>query len=170
MTTRFTRRQVLGLFGALALPVDLSLAAPATNPVPAAIPPSERGPDLGNLYDLIAWLRQENTPRLSFLDRRWKSLAAWKRTARPLFREHLSYDPKPLPMAAELVNREERDGFTLETVKIRATAAYDIPARILIPSGRKGRMPGVLALHCHSGHYVWGHEKAVSNPKDSAVL
>lgn len=127
-------------------------------------------PDLANLHPVVEWMARENTPRLCFLDRKWKSLEAWKREARPLFRRHLSYDPTPEPLGAELVSREEREGFTLETVRIRATAAYDIPARVLIPHGRKGRVPGVLALHCHSGRYVWGHEKVLSRPGESAAV
>jgi dienelactone hydrolase len=31
-------------------------------------------------------------------------------------------------------------------------------------------MPGVVAIHCHSGRYVWGHEKIVSHPDDSEAL
>jgi dienelactone hydrolase len=41
---------------------------------------------------------------------------------------------------------------------------------VLIPSGRQGKLPGVLALHCHSGQYVWGHEKAISSPNDPPAL
>ncbi|HYI97577.1 MAG TPA: hypothetical protein VEX68_28825 [Bryobacteraceae bacterium] len=31
-------------------------------------------------------------------------------------------------------------------------------------------MPGVVAIHCHSGRYVWGHEKIISAPTDSEAL
>jgi len=119
---------------------------------------------------LVEWLARENAPRLSFLDPKWKSLDAWKHVARPLFLQHLSYGPKALPLSAEILSREEREGFTIETVKIRATAAYDIPAKVLIPKGGKGRVPGVLALHCHSGQYVWGYEKVLSSQQDSPAL
>jgi dienelactone hydrolase len=68
------------------------------------------------------------------------------------------------------VRREERDGFTVETVRIRATDSYDIPARVLVPKGPGGRRPAVLALHCHSGRYTWGHEKVLSSPDEPAFL
>lgn len=171
MKIKPTRREILGLLGLLALPLDLTLAAdPTAAPALQAHEGDTALPDLGDLYVLIAWLKDQNPPRLSFLDPKWKSLSAWKRAARPVFLEHLSYAPKPLPLSAEVVSREERDGFTIETVRISATPAYDIPAKVLVPNSGKRRLPGVLALHCHSGQYVWGHEKVLSSPQDSPAL
>ena len=40
-------------------------------------------------------------------------------------------------MGADLVRREERDGFTMEVVNIHATPAYSIPARVLIPKQKR---------------------------------
>ena len=138
--------------------------------MPAAAQLQVSGPDLANLYPLMDWMGGENTPRLSFLDPRWKSIEEWKRAARPVYRAHLSYDPKPLPLSAEPAGREERDGFTVERVRIKATANYDIPAWVLIPAKRNGRVPGIVAQHCHSGRYVWGHEKILSAPQDHPTL
>ena len=127
-------------------------------------------PDLPNLHELIDWLAGTNNPRLSFLDKQWDSLAAWKRAARPAFRSLLHYDPKPERLAATLLRREERDGFTLETLRISATAAYEIPAWLLIPSNRSGPLPGVIAIHDHGGRYVWGHEKILSRPDEHPAV
>ena len=82
----------------------------------------------------------------------------------------MRYDPKPLPLRAEAVRREDRDGFTLEVIKISATRAYHIPARVLVPKGRRGRLPAVVAIHDHGGRYVWGQEKLISYATDSAEL
>ena len=169
MTAQFSRRSALALLGALAVSVDLESGAPSL----AQAPPTSGGiptvPDLGNLHETMAWLTRENSPRVSFLDSKWRSLDAWKKVARPLFRQHLRYDPKPQPLTAKVLGREERDGFTIESVSISATPAYDIPAKVLVPK-RQGRLPGVLALHCHSGQYVWGHEKSISSSGDSQPL
>lgn len=120
---------------------------------------------------MMEWIAREHGPRLSFLDPSWQDLTAWKAAARPVFRQHLNYDPQPLPLAADLVRREEREGFTLEVINLHATAAYTIPARVLIPTKRDGKkLPAVVALHCHSGRYTWGHEKILSSPTDSDAL
>jgi dienelactone hydrolase len=153
------RRELFALPGALGIPLP---EAAAQTEFP--------NPDLANLHPLMEWLAEENRPRLSFLEPKWRSLDAWKREARPLFRQHLRYDPPPEPLRAELVSREEREDFTIETLRISATKAYQIPARLLLPKKRSGRLPGVLALHCHSGRYVWGHEKILSKPNDSPPL
>jgi hypothetical protein len=61
----------------------------------------------------MAWIAREHAPRLSFLESRWSVLDEWKTAARHVLRQRLSYNPTPVPLAAELVSREERDGFTL---------------------------------------------------------
>lgn len=118
----------------------------------------------------MEWISSERKLQLSYLEARWRDLDAWKAVARPLFREMLRYDPKPLPLRAEAVRREERDGFTLEVIQISATRAYQIPAWVLVPKGRRGRLPAVVAIHDHGGRYVWGQEKLISYPTDSAEL
>ncbi len=118
-------------------------------------------------------LARAQAPRLSFLDTRWGAgdLGAWKEEARTELKRRLAYDPRPLPLASESLRREERDGFTVETVRIHATPAYAIPARVLVPKGAGARRwPAVLALHCHSGRYTWGHEKVLSSPDEPAFL
>ena len=167
-----TRRQAIGLMGALTLPLAAGpaaaaevAAAPVTPP-----PPLPMSPDLPNFHPMMEWLAREHSPRLSFLDPRWTDVEAWKAAARPVLRERLSYQPKPLPLGADVLRREEREGFTIEVIRIHATPAYAIPARVLVPHRRTGRRPAVLALHCHSGRYTWGHEKVLSAPDEAKHL
>jgi dienelactone hydrolase len=166
-----TRRQALGALGALALPLGLPGAASASADAPPTEDPvSQDGPGLGNLSGALEWVARESAPSLSFLDPRWKSLAEWKAAARPVLHRHLAFDPAPLPVRGETVAREARDGFTVETVRIRATPAYDVPALVLVPTGRRGQLPAVVALHCHGGQYAWGARKLVSSPDDRPAL
>lgn len=166
------RRQALGALGALALPVHPLFRLPAGEAADAAeLPPDpEAGPDLGNLSGAVEWIARERAPSLSYLDPRWKSLEAWKGSARPALLRHLGFDPAPRAAQARVVGREERDGFAVETVRIPASPAYEIPARVLVPTGRRGRLPAVVALHCHGGEYAWGSEKLVTDPADPPAL
>jgi dienelactone hydrolase len=127
-------------------------------------------PDLANLDQFVAQLAAENTPQLSFLNTRQRDLESWKREARAYFRRQLSYEPPRLALHAETVHREQRDGFQLEEVRIRATPGYDIPGWFLLPGRRSSRVPGIVAIHCHGGAYRWGHEKIVSHPDDTPAL
>jgi len=168
-----TRREALGIVGALALPWDELLAQNASPAAAAsAVTPSgATAPDLANVHSIVQWIADHQRPmHLSFLDAQWRELDTWKSAARPFFREQLRYRPQPSEMKPELVRREDRDGFTLEVVKIPATPAYHIPARVLVPTGRRGRLPAVVALHAHGGRYVWGHETLISAKGDSTEL
>ena len=127
-------------------------------------------PDLVNLHPMLENLARDHAPGMSFLDARWSSLEDWKTAARGVLLDRLGYQPAARPLGAELVRREERDGFSVEVVRIHATEAYSIPARVLVPAGKAGRRPAVLALHCHSGRYTWGHEKVLSAPGEPAFL
>ena len=169
----FTRRQALGALGALALPWDQLLAQSAQRTAAAASSGATGAtlpPDLVNLHPVVEWIAQQRPLPLSFLDAQWRDLEAWKTAARAEIRRCRSYDPKSLPLGADLVRREERDGFSLEVVNIRATSAYHIPARVLVPAKRSGRLPAVVGIHDHGGKYTWGHEKLISHPNDSAAL
>ncbi|MBK9169400.1 MAG: hypothetical protein IPM24_18320 [Bryobacterales bacterium] len=125
--------------------------------------------DLGNLYPVLAGISARNRRPLSYLEPQWTSLDQWKAAARPRFLELLHYEPPALELAGTLEHAEERDGFRVETVRITATGQYDIPARVLVPRGG-GQHPGLLVHHCHSGRYVWGHEKVLSHPSDPPDL
>jgi dienelactone hydrolase len=173
-----SRRQALTTLGAVSLPLDrirgqnppTAVPAPATPVSPPAQLAADLAPDLPNFHPIMEWLARENAPRLSFLDAQWRSLDAWKAAARPVLRDRLGYAPDAVPLKADLVRRDDRDGFSVEVINISATPAYDIPARVLIPQKRTGRLPAVLALHCHSGRYTWGYEKVLSTPGESATL
>ena len=170
-----TRRQALGALGALALPWnDLFAQGAAAGAGAVGAEPPAGGPippDLGNLHGVIQWIADAQRPlNLSFLHPQWRELESWKKTARPFFREQLRYNPKSLPVKADFVKREQREGFTIEVLKLHATPAYHIPARVLVPTGRRGRLPAIVALHAHGGRYVWGHETLISHPADSEEL
>jgi dienelactone hydrolase len=176
-----SRRQALGLLGgSLALPWEQLMAQAATTATPAAgaataaapfVPLDPNTPaDLANLHPIFEGIAREHGAKLSFLEAKFRDLEEWKKIARPVFLDRLGYQPPPQPLQAELVSREDRDGFTLETVRISATSTYHIPARVLIPKNRPGKRPAVLALHCHSGRYTWGYEKVLSSRNDSTTL
>lgn len=136
------------------------VAATAAHPIPAA-----NEPDLANLFpQLEANSRNQRRPH-AFLDPRWKKLDAWKKQTRPELLRLFRYDPPAEPLAASKVeSTEQRDGFRVERIRISATREHSIPARLLVPAKQRPGKPGLIAIHCHSGRYVWGHEKIVSTP------
>ncbi len=158
-----TRRKLLGAGALPGLALTPHHAAMHSGDV-------ELGPDLANLDSFMRWVAAQNRQSMSFLSPHWKSLEEWKRSARELYLQRLNYSPLAKPLVGAVIERTERDGFDVEKVRISGTEAYDIPARLLLPRPRAGRRPGILALHCHSGRYVWGHQKVVSEPQESGAL
>jgi hypothetical protein len=175
-----SRRQALGAMGALMLPWPLMRAQPPKPPSGlaggephrfAVGPEAEfKTPDLANLDPLLQAVARDHPPQLSYLDPKWRAVDEWKQAARPVFLSHLSYDPASVPLVAEKLRVEKRDGYTLEVINISATPTYRIPARVLVPDGNRARRPAVVAMHCHSGKYTFGHEKIISSPGDLPAL
>ncbi len=150
--SRVTRRQLA------ALPSAAFAQAPAASQ-----------PDLGNLFPMLDRYAQSRSRNLSFLDPRWKRLDGWKKEARAEFARLLRFAPEAEPLGAESLGVERRDGYSVERLRISAIPGHPIPAWLLVPDGG-GKRPGVIAIHCHSGRYVWGHEKILSARGDSEAL
>lgn len=138
--------------------------------LPLLAAPLARSQDLGNLFPQLEANSRAQRRSLAFLDPHWKKLDAWKKQARPELLRLLRYDPPALPLSGKVESTEQRDGFRVERVRISATAEHSIPGRVLVPAvQRKGR-PGLIAIHCHSGRYVWGQEKILSTPGEPDFL
>ena len=127
-------------------------------------------PDLGNLFPLLEATSMAQQQTLGFLDARWKRLETWKKAARPELNRLLRYSPAALPLSGKVEGVERRDGFRIERMAISATAQHSIPAWLLIPDKQRAGKPGLIAIHDHSGRYVWGREKILSTPGEPAFL
>lgn len=180
-TDLMSRRRAIGTMGALVAPLCFGRAAAFASMDATASPDpiasaaldataSGRGPDLANLFPIVAEVARINQPRHSFVEPRWSDVNEWKNAMRPVVLDRLGYQPAATPVTAELLGREKRSGFTLERLALSATAAYRIPAWVMVPDVPVKRRPAVVALHCHGGSFVWGHEKIVSVPDDPPEL
>jgi dienelactone hydrolase len=63
--------------------------------------------------------------------------------------------------APELIRRDEHDDYVQEYLTFQTTPDLRVPAYVLIPKKATLPAPGVVALHCHGGFYVWGKDKVV---------
>ncbi len=60
---------------------------------------------------------------------------------------------------AQVVKREEHDGYTLERLVLDLNGFEPVPALLLIPHKRQTRAPGLLYIHWHGGMYGLGKEQ-----------
>ena len=75
----------------------------------------------------------------------------------------LPWNHRPGP--AQLVSREDHDGYVLERLVLDLNGQEPVPAVLLIPKKRAERAPGLLFIHWHAGMYDLGKEQLIRGVK-----
>ncbi len=132
--------------------------------------PASPDPDLGNLSPWIEKQWEANRHELSFLNPRFRDVAAWQRRARPAIFERLFYSPAAVPPQPQVIERVETGEFIREKIEFSTTADFRVPAYVHIPRGVKLPAPGLVVLHDHGGFYYFGKEKITELPDEHPVL
>jgi len=97
--------------------------------------------------------------RLSFRAGKWKSVAAWRQMARKRALECIApVNLGGLP-AVTVTGRTTYDGLDIEFLTWQLPMGPKTEAVFLKPSGARGPLPGVLALHDHGGNKFLGWRK-----------
>jgi dienelactone hydrolase len=128
------------------------------------------GSHIGSLYPVVQQQADRSKLELSFLRSDFRDLGAWQTKARATVLERLSYAPPPVPPAADVIRREDRGDYVQETLTFQTTPDLRVPAYVLIPKKAKLPAPGIVALHCHGGFYVWGNDKLVDVDHEHPAL
>jgi dienelactone hydrolase len=76
-------------------------------------------------------------------------LVAWKARAVNRLDRLLGPRPEPVPLDLEITESQECDGYVRQRVVFDTEATMSVPAYLLIPQGRSGPGPAVLACHGH---------------------
>jgi dienelactone hydrolase len=121
-------------------------------------------PILGTYHPLAQWSESRRGRGLALAEGRWPDLEAWRTRARARVHELLSYDPPAPALDCRVEDRWERDGCVTELLSWAQPFGPRTEAFLIRPSGRADRLPGVVALHDHSGFYWFGKEK-IARPR-----
>ena len=105
----------------------------------------------------------------SFGNRRFRSAGQWRRVARPLVLDRLRM-PEPGVPKARVTSSCVRDGLRIEHLEWRLPWGPPVEAVLLKPAGARGRLPGVLALHCHGGNKFLGWRKVARGREEPSPL
>jgi dienelactone hydrolase len=153
-------------------PRAASFAPPKPAPLASALqnqtPATES--DVGSLFPFIQSQAVRGEFPLSFLNAKFRSMKAWKRTARGKLLELLHYAPPPCDPKGEVIERVDAGDHFRERVLFNTTADLRVPAFVLIPKNVRLPAPGIVALHDHGGFYFWGKEKIVQTENEHPVL
>lgn len=128
------------------------------------------GSDIGSLFPFVQSQAVKGEFPLSFLQPEFRELSTWKSRARGKLLELLHYAPPPVDPRPEVMARRDAGDYIEERVVFSTTPDLRVPATVLVPRGRKGRLPAVVALHDHGGFYLWGREKIVEGPDEHPAL
>lgn len=125
---------------------------------------------VGNLYDLLK-LQADRSPRShSFLSGRWTDVDEWKREARAVMHDRLSYFPEEVPLEPEVLEETPQDGYRRLKVAFTSAPGVRVPAYLLLPEPGHFPAPAVVAIHDHGGFYYFGKEKIVAVEDEPGVL
>ena len=74
------------------------------------------------------------------------------------------------PVKAEVFDRRERDGYTVEKVLIETLPGFQLAGNLYRPLGKKGPFPGIAAPHGHWKTGRFTHEALASKPGRALTL
>jgi dienelactone hydrolase len=99
--------------------------------------------------------------RLSFRTGKWKTVDEWRSAARKRVLECMAPVDLGGKPVVTVTGRTTYDGLDIEFLSWQLPAGPKTEAVLLKPSGARGPLPGVLALHDHGGNKFMGWRKIV---------
>lgn len=166
MADNASRRDFLAALGAASL-------GAMTNPALAADAPRElpeTGANVGSLLADIEKLIAGARYPLSFLEGGYKNLEEFRAAVRPKILDLLLYRPEKVDPKPEVIERVERDDHIREKILFSTGPAFRVPAYVLIPKKRTGKLPAIVDLHSHGGMFLFGKEKVIDLGENHAAM
>ena len=160
--------------GAGAVNLETLFAQGSRMPFPvsaAAAPRLQTGSDIGSLWPLVEKLASRAYFPLAFTQPQFRSLKSWKRIAQAKIVDLLQHNLPKWPAQGRTIETIDKGDYVLEKVQFNTSPYSRAPAYVLAPKDAPQRQtPAIIALHDHSGFYLWGKEKLVETDAENAVL
>lgn len=132
------------------------------------LPPT--GADLGSLFADVEKLAASQRYTMSFSEGGFKNIDEFRAAARPKLLDILLSKPDKVEPKAEVVERVERDDHIREKVVFSTGPHFRVPAYVLIPKKRTGKLPAIVDLHSHGGMFLFGKEKVIDLGENHAAM
>lgn len=114
---------------------------------------------IGAYGDWAAGLIENKLPSLSFRNKKFTSLDAWKKAARKRLADRLAIpDSGHLPKVT-VKKQYNYDGLHIEDLSWQLPYGPATDAILLKPENAKGKLPAILAFHDHGGNKYFGTRK-----------
>jgi len=113
-------------------------------------------------YGQWASERYNQSPgKLSFRQKQFKSLSAWRKKALAKTRELMAIQDLKWKPRVNVGSTYEFDGLHVEELTWQLPYGRPTEAVFVKPAGVKGKLPGILGLHCHGGNKYFGKRKII---------
>lgn len=146
-------------------------STPFTLPAQGTVPKIKTDSDVGTLWPFVEKLASRAFSPLAYTQPNFRQLDRWKRMARAKVLDLLHYSPPKWPTKGRTLEKVDRGDHVMEKVQFNTSPHFRIPATVLVPKDAPRReTPAVIALHDHSGFYLWGKEKLVEDEDENPVL
>lgn len=119
------------------------------------------GADTGSLYPFIEKLAARREFTHSFLNPRYRTVEQFRREGRAVLEQALGGETAKVPLAPEVVHREDLGDVVREKVVFSTTAEFRVPAYLHLPKTGKRPLPAIVDLHSHGGMFLYGKEKVI---------
>ena len=115
-------------------------------------------------------LIEKSLPSLSFRRKEFSKIDSWRKTAKKRVIERLGI-PDIGGMPAVKVNKQySYDGLHIEELSWQLPYGRPTEAILLKPLNKPGRLPAILAFHCHGGNKYFGTRKITKTSDDQHPL
>lgn len=122
---------------------------------------------IGSYGELADSITADGPSELSFRHESWTDRESWRATARERVSELLSRPTTGETPETVIEDRYSYDGLRIEELSWRLPYGNPTKAVLLKPEDTSEKLPGILALHDHSGDKYFGRRKIVKT-EDSA--
>lgn len=119
---------------------------------------------LGAYGSWAASLPAQSLPKLSFRRKEFQDIDLWREKARKKVLEFLFIPEMKGPQDLKLETQYEHEGLQIEELSWQLAYGPRPRATFLRPKIYKEKLPGVLALHDHSGDKYFGRRKIIDTP------
>jgi dienelactone hydrolase len=126
--------------------------------------------DVSQFYRMLQHTADTQPMSLSYLAKEWPEREQWRILGRAKMQELLAFQPDAVPLAPEILESTQKNGYTRLLVRYALTPFRSTDAYLLIPDDLSEPAPAVVALHDHSAFYYFGKEKITETDKGPQAL
>lgn len=125
---------------------------------------------IGQYGPWAAGLQKNKLPSLSFRNDQYKDLTQWSAQARALVLERMCVPDVGSAPVVKVNKQYTFDGLHVEELSWQLPYGRPTQAILLKPANAKGKLPGILALHCHGGNKYFGARKITKTSDEQHPL